>query len=94
MPASSLPFNYALLADREKALEWLERAYAERDPSVIYLNVAPDFAFRLALPASGQPPQPQAFPLQTVYPESCEETHLRASRESVVGSANFSREWE
>ena len=29
--ASILASNYALLADREKALEWLERAYTERD---------------------------------------------------------------
>jgi len=27
----------------KRALEWLERAYAERDPSVIYLKVAPEF---------------------------------------------------
>ena len=32
VPASYLAFNYAVLADKERALEWLERAYTERDP--------------------------------------------------------------
>src|SRR5262249_15062912 len=41
--ASFLALNYALLSDKEKALEWLERAVAEHDVWVAYLNVNPEF---------------------------------------------------
>ena len=41
--AFSLALNYALLGDKEKAVEWLERAVAEHDEWVTYLNVSPDF---------------------------------------------------
>jgi tetratricopeptide (TPR) repeat protein len=34
---------YALAGDRERTLEWLERAYEEHDPSLFYIGVFPDF---------------------------------------------------
>ncbi len=43
VPASFLALNYALLGDKEKALEWLERAVPEHDEWVTYLNVDPEF---------------------------------------------------
>jgi len=43
VPASFLALNYALLGDKEKALEWLERAVTERDEWVTYLNVTPEY---------------------------------------------------
>jgi tetratricopeptide (TPR) repeat protein len=39
------PYSYALLyvglRDKDRAFEWLERAYAERSPKVVYLKVEP-----------------------------------------------------
>jgi len=43
VPAHLVALDYSRLGDKEKALEWLERAYAERDEWVTYLNVEPDF---------------------------------------------------
>jgi TolB-like protein/DNA-binding winged helix-turn-helix (wHTH) protein/Tfp pilus assembly protein PilF len=34
---------YAGLGDREEALKWLEKAYANRDEYVVYLNISPEF---------------------------------------------------
>ncbi len=42
VPAYFVAVNYALLGDKEKALEWLERAVAEHE-NVIFMNVAPNF---------------------------------------------------
>ena len=40
---STLAVFYAEMGDKEKALEWLERAYAERDEWLVYLNVRPAY---------------------------------------------------
>jgi serine/threonine-protein kinase len=67
VPASYLALNYSLLSDKENALEWLERAVAERDEWVTYLNANPEFdelhsdprfqalARRIGLPPEGSP---------------------------------------
>src|SRR5262249_4362123 len=41
--AFSLSSNFARLGDKEKAVEWPERAVADPDEWVTYLNVSPDF---------------------------------------------------
>ena len=33
----------ARIGDTDRAIEWLERAYRERDPGLVYLGVAPDW---------------------------------------------------
>jgi serine/threonine-protein kinase len=43
VPASILAGLYARLGDKEKALEWLQRAVAERDEWVTYMNVSPEY---------------------------------------------------
>ena len=43
VPASILAGLYARLGNKEKALEWLERAVAERDEWVTYMNVSPEY---------------------------------------------------
>jgi hypothetical protein len=42
---ASYPFAmiYAALGERDLAFEWLERAFAERDPMLVALNVDPAF---------------------------------------------------
>jgi DNA-binding winged helix-turn-helix (wHTH) protein/Tfp pilus assembly protein PilF len=44
-PVTSYPFAmiYAALGDRDLAFQWLERAFAERDPMLVALNVDPAF---------------------------------------------------
>ena len=34
--------RYAALGEKERALEWLEKAYAERDPMMAVLNTDPE----------------------------------------------------
>jgi len=34
---------YARLGNKEEALEWLDRAFRERDPYVVYLKIDPQF---------------------------------------------------
>jgi serine/threonine protein kinase/tetratricopeptide (TPR) repeat protein len=41
---SGLPYIYAALGDREKALQWLEEAYNERVSSLVFISEAPPFA--------------------------------------------------
>jgi len=41
MPATHIAIAYNGLGDSEKALEWLERAYAEHDPKMAFLKVDP-----------------------------------------------------
>jgi hypothetical protein len=43
LAASYVALIYAPLGDKEKTLEWLERAVAEHDAWVTYLNVTPEF---------------------------------------------------
>jgi len=35
--------NYAMAGDRARALDWLEKAYAERDPNMTYISCMPIF---------------------------------------------------
>lgn len=44
-PVTAYPFAtmYAALGERDRAFEWLERAYADRDPMLVSLNVDPAF---------------------------------------------------
>jgi hypothetical protein len=41
MPAYAVALVYAGLGDTERALRWLDRAYAERDVHLIFLVVDP-----------------------------------------------------
>ena len=43
VPGSTVALRYAALGDKEKALEWLERAYAEHDEWLPLLNVEPAY---------------------------------------------------
>ena len=36
-------YNYAMAGDRALALDWLERAYADRDPNMPFIGVNPIF---------------------------------------------------
>lgn len=35
--------SHAAVGDRDQALDWLERAYGQKDPRLIFLSVNPDF---------------------------------------------------
>jgi hypothetical protein len=37
----SIALVYVGLGDKDRAFEWLERAYAERSPTLVYLKVEP-----------------------------------------------------
>lgn len=39
----ALATNYAVLGEREKAFEWLEKAYEERAPGLLDLDLDPDY---------------------------------------------------
>jgi tetratricopeptide (TPR) repeat protein len=41
VPPTHVAAVYAGLGDKDKAFQWLEKAYRERDEGLIYLNVAP-----------------------------------------------------
>ena len=54
--------NYALAGDRARALDWLEKAYAERDPNMLFIGFNPIFdslraepRFQALLKAMGLP---------------------------------------
>jgi len=49
--AYSLGVNYARLGERDKSLEWLERAYEMRSGLLIWLNIQPAFNFLRSDPA-------------------------------------------
>jgi uncharacterized protein HemY len=39
----SFAWHYAVLNDQNKAMEWLEKAYAEHDNALFMVNVLPGF---------------------------------------------------
>jgi tetratricopeptide (TPR) repeat protein len=39
--AADVGLNYAMAGDRARALDWLEKACAERDPTMVYLGIHP-----------------------------------------------------
>jgi len=41
MPAYHIAIAYNGLGDEQSALEWLEKAFAERDPKMVFLKVDP-----------------------------------------------------
>lgn len=41
VPSTYIAAVYAGLGEKERAFQWLEKAYQERDEGLIYLNVAP-----------------------------------------------------
>jgi hypothetical protein len=43
VPAIELVFAYIGMGDMEKALDWLERSYAEHDVQMLWLNTASMF---------------------------------------------------
>lgn len=42
-PPGDIAFHYAALGDKDRSFEWLEKAHAERDESLLYLKVEPGF---------------------------------------------------
>jgi hypothetical protein len=41
--AMDAAISYAMAGDRARALDWLEKAYAERDPFMVYIGCDPRF---------------------------------------------------
>jgi hypothetical protein len=35
--------NYAMVGDRTRSLDWLEKAYAQRNPNMLYVGCMPIF---------------------------------------------------
>ena len=41
--AEGVGAHYLMAGDRARALDWLETAYAERDPQMLYIGINPIF---------------------------------------------------
>jgi Tfp pilus assembly protein PilF len=71
LPPIAFATNYALLNDKDKAFEWLEKAFEERTPGLLDLDLDPDYdnlradqrfldlTRRMNLPAVGMVPAPR-----------------------------------
>lgn len=48
--SASIAGSYLAIGDMDKAAAWLEKAYRERSPTLVYLKVAPFWRLLLAGP--------------------------------------------